>query len=189
MLNSNDIRSNALHLVTSGGRITRFLRSAKFGGLFGLFVLVVFFFVPAIYTFTTEVPPIADLKRSEGLISFTTKTPRSGYRLILQEANGMASVFSCKDFALDPNNCLSHESAGKKAVVYWYEFRPHPFGVEKHPAKIEINGNVVLTYERTKERLSKNKERLPALLIGVTTAFALLFAVLIRIERRTNEKL
>lgn len=173
-------------LLWSGGsgRVGQFLRSFKFAVVFGLSILTVFVYVPAIYTWHSDIPPLEQTTQNEGTLSFTPNTPKSGYLTLLKQDNGIVHIFSCKHFATDPNNCIERQYDGKRAVVWWYSYTVDPLETNEHPVRIDVEGKTILAYEQTLEKRNHSKTSLPWYVGGQSIAILIVLIIIFQIQKR-----
>jgi hypothetical protein len=109
---------------------------------FALFILIGL--LPALSVIpVSTVPPLADMQRSEGAISFRSVGGRSGALTVLKRSNGDKDEFSCRENMTGIHNCIDSRYAGGLAQVYWFWVKTPLGGSYKFPAQIVVNGEVV----------------------------------------------
>lgn len=162
-------------------RLRRY-RDTKLAGVFFLFLAVFFWWLPLIYTLNATIPPLELCNRSEGVLSFTGSTRRTGYRMILREDDGTTHMFACKVSAIANGTCGGREFAGQRAIVWWHQLDLHPLETVEHAVQIEVDGRTLLTHERSLRKLASAKERGPWFAIATTSGFLFILVIIFKIE-------
>lgn len=164
-------------------------RNTKLAALFFSIAVIFFWWIPVIYTLNATIPPLEAMNRSEGVLAFTRSFKKSGHRmLLLQEDDGTKHKFSCSVTLLNNGTCGGYEHTGKRAVVWWHPLDVYPLWTIEHAAQIEVDGKLMVFYERTLWELASAKKDDPWFAIGSTIFFLILLIVIYKIERRRHEQ-
>lgn len=153
-----------------------------------MFVVIFFWWIPVIYALNATIPPLETMNRSEGVLSFTRGVKNSERRMILREDNGTKHKFTCNVTANSGGSCGGHEHAGKRAVVWWHPLDLYPLWTSKHAVQIEVDGKLMLSYERTLWKLASAKKDDPWFALGITIFSLIILIVIYKIERRFHEQ-
>jgi hypothetical protein len=139
--------------VSESGKLprTRFQLSWRFYTGLGvsLFVCSFFVWIPSIYTLNATIPPFEQLQKSKGTISFSDRGYRVGRRTILTKEDGEILVFLCRDYISEKGDCLTESSSGKEGEFWWYWLSTHPMDTNRRPVQISVEGELVLSYQKT----------------------------------------
>jgi hypothetical protein len=135
--------------------------------LFAVFTLVGL--LPALSVIpVSSVPPLAEMRRSEGTLSFRPIGGRSGSLTVLKKSNGDEEAFSCRENMQGSHDCVDRRYKGGSAQIHWVWVKS-PFGEGyRFPAQIIVNGEVVRDRATAIEQIENTRVTFQLLMAPLT---------------------
>jgi hypothetical protein len=134
----------------------------------GVALLLIFLqIIPATYLLTTEIPPMSQLKVSQGELSYR-KLGKFGADRLLSLTEGMVKHdYSCKKTFVRQHKCYLKSGrknpggidnlVGQQATVWWFERKIYPWVSQRHLVRLVVNGREEVSYEETLEDVASQK--------------------------------
>lgn len=139
------------------------IRGFKVGGWILVAGFVLLGAIPAYYPITAKLPPLGEVRMTEGHI-LLKNTGKRGYMIGVRTAEGNA-YFTCS-----PALGLNHDSCSRKLTrrkfpdqegrygrFWWFEQSIYPFVTQQRLLRIEIEGQEILSYQEIQEDLTHDR--------------------------------
>ncbi|WP_039803350.1 hypothetical protein [Azotobacter chroococcum] len=109
--------------------------------------------IPAWYAGTTKLPPLEQLQRREGILTYKHIDNRSGALVGIINDSG-TEYFTCRPSQLGKrHDCLRFELlkslSGKPAEVLWFEQKVNLGSIQKQLARLMVEGEEKISLEKT----------------------------------------
>lgn len=138
--------------------------------------------IPAWYAWTTQLPPLEQLQRREGTLTYKFLNNRLGAKVGITNDSG-TEYFTCRPSQLGKrHDCprLGFEELkplkGKPAEVLWFEQKVNIGSTQKQLARLIVEGEEKVSLEKTARRIDVEKK----IAIWLPIAFIVFMMLVIR---------
>ncbi|WP_349572449.1 hypothetical protein [Azotobacter salinestris] len=136
----------------------------KNGTWIALPITIFVILIPAWYTWTTKLPPLEQLKRREGILTYKFLSNRAGALVGITSDSG-TEYFTCRSSQLGKrHDCLRlgfeelKPLKGKSAEVLWFEQKVNIGSTQKQLARLIVEGEEKVSLEKTARRIDIGRQ-------------------------------
>lgn len=154
----------------------------KNGTLIALPIAIFVILIPAWYAWITQLPPLEQLQRREGTLTYKLLNNRLGAKVGITNDSG-TEYFTCRPSQLGKrHDCLRlgfeelKPLKGKPAEVLWFEQKVNIGSTQKRLARLIVEGEEKVSLEKTAKRIDIGRQGA----IWLPIAFIIFMALVVR---------
>lgn len=172
---------------------TKRIHEIRRGNLLYIPLYIFGFFIPFLYIWMANIPPIEELHVTSGELTYKTMGNR-GERLTGIKTASSTILFTCSQavyYGGQPN-CLSPMSeydrlSGQPATVWWYEQSGYLFSTQKRLVKLLVADKEIISYERTVALTQSSSKSAPWFMFGALVIISLFWIAQEQLIRRDQK--